>query len=326
MNSLRVLNGDKEGASLSLTPGRLTIGSLFDSTLMLSSLEIADSVLEIQTLSDGTVAIASVSGPVLWSCGEKVEPGDEWSLEEPVKFGQVWLAIAESSSKWLEELPSDPREEFTEHSDTASQSMADEEIKTELEALSESFCGQERVVAKKIASGKMSTGLKVFSVIAISMGVISLTHSVKAIEQKTKNNVNSDVNIVSRDDRKINTDLTLIKKMIAKREIPNIQLYAAGDVIRMEGKVSKVDAGTLDRMMVRIKRYHPNVLIKNDTTLMGSSLPFNIVSVVTGSKPRVYLENHGLVSVGKEILGYRLDSITNTTITFSGEESITINW
>lgn len=326
MNSLRVLNGEKEGASLSLTPGRLTIGSPFESILMLSTLEISDGFLEIQTFSDGTVEIFSVSGSVIWSCGEKVEPGEEWVLEEPVKLGQVWLAIAEPSSKWIEELPSDPREEFTKHADTASKSMADEGKKTDLDALSESSYIQERVVAKKVVSGMMSTALKVFSVIAILIGFVSLTHSVKAIEHKAKTNAKSDVDIVSRDDHKINTDLTLIKKMINKREIPNIRLYADGGVIRIKGKVSKVDAGTLDRMMVRLKRYHPSLLLENETVLMGSSLPFNIVSVITGSKPRVYLENHGSVSVGKDILGYRLESITNTTITFSGEESITINW
>ena len=342
MNELRILTGRMKGAVLALDEGLLKIGPGLESALMLPSEEIGDSQLSIYTSVQLASSVHEANGAVLSVDGVSVSVSDSIVLDEPIKMGEIWLVIVEpstSSEQILERL-------FPEQYVVAKSENLELDI-VELPKSDQVSEEPPAIVSEKIGVFRKS-GFNVFMILVVSLGAYNFAYSRKLDSsdqeksaadifkenleserismQLVKEQENERERIALKNKKRIDTKKMTVEKMLEERELKGLAVSIESNDIILRGNLTYTDHQMLTRMVMRLEVADPNISLRNETTHVVDEFPLVIVSVAYGGVSKLVLEDHGVVSVGQTILGYRLDAITENKIYFSGMQQSEISW
>ncbi len=319
MKELRILNGIKKGASISLDGESLRIGSALESELILDEPGIERKHVEISTLNEQEIKVKPLDGGVRNYHGE--EMGGVWTLNvgTPFLLNKTWVVIQDSAQPWPTRLPEINR--------------AQEKPKSHLKK--EKF---DRLL-ERLVSTKVLVSFSIFFLIFLGAKTFANTSKniPKNVMVSDSIGANSEqtlekINVEKQARQKIFYEkqqgaITIIERMLAEREILGIKIEAQDNSIVLHGDIDPLSSDILARLLIRYhQQYAEYPTVKNATALSSQELPFKIVSIMSGPFGHIVTADGERLTKGQTKQGYTLENIEKGLLSFSGQQRIEVNW
>lgn len=323
MKELRILNGEKKGAFLSLDEEPVSVGSAIKNELILNGAGIAPEHFSISMQSNDAAKIDALEAGIFDARGDAVIGSTIVKKGMPFKVCDVWLLIQDESEKWPSRLPQVKIQKRERDQVVAA--------KTNL---------FKRYVSSKSAFLISLIGLVFFGINAFANSLYKKTKMPPAeIATETHVKVSSNSITSTQESRKVDTGLlqenmpslpnvlNLVEEMLIDREILGVTALLNGEEIELRGRINKSTKRVLERMILRFKTDYPlHPVLVDLTEDLKPSLPFNIASVIYGPFAHIKTRDGERLSKGQSKQGYTLVEISKTRLVFEGEQTVEINW
>lgn len=308
MKELRILSGSKKGDSLPVDHSVLRIGSAVNNELILDHPGINKEHISVSLHSNNEIFIDVIEGHITDHNGSNLKKSFVSNINLPFLIGETWIVVQSVEDLWPSRLPV---------------------VKNKNNNLS-FFRKKLRVFLFAISTFIIFYlfGSNIFAEDKNSTSEIKNNGDYRLDSENFKNNY-----AIPIDENKVDKFVSvhsvknILDKMLLEREINNVDVIENDDNITLTGTLKRKDKKSLERMLIRYHRDYGEITrVLNETKQYNLKLPFEINSVVSGPFGHITTNDGEKIFVGQKKQGYILEEISDRKISFSGKQSIEVNW
>jgi len=355
---LRVLSGLHRGAALAVADGLLTMGASPRSDVMVADPGIAPEHVQI-TKQDGRCTLLPVGGQVFDAYGSALHEAAEVVAGAVYRMGEVWIGFFEESDPWLDAIPAPalPQGDIQQQPTIARQEPAPMAAKTlrakMTQALKARFTrwlqrlrqdSRRRKVAVIAAAvlcaivlplAWMGTGPATGSATnaAVRARAKALVAAARA-EQEPLPASGASTAASGPEPAAKRPALTpdqlaeQFQRFLADRSLlDKVELELANDRWDIRASLDEEDKSRLERALRNFQaKFAPPVAIHVSVVPLSDLLPFRVVQVSSGKAANVVLDDGQRLFIGDSAEGYKLMSVEQGKLVFSGRRTIEVAW
>lgn len=360
MYELRILSGLHRGATLPLHDESHSIGASDEADVVLVDPSIQERHATLSKTESGWLLSAG-DGPLFDAETNREQPLIDLQPGEFARIGDVWIAIMEQDSPWVD-APPVPLED----------SLMDEESEeAELEASAQDAMGAEDAAPETAGhapqaaiGGGRPAAKRTWPGMRIALGVVATTAVLSAAYAMTSKSASSEIPdmldpkpalrqaLLQKDDEaerqmkhmaldakdsgsgKGTAALTpeALRKAFRKRLadadlLQQFDMTLDDDAWHMKANLDEEDARRFDRILRAFMSEH-HIAFPVHAKIVSSEgmLPFKIIQVISGANPNIVTEEGQRLFIGEEYRGMRLVAIQDNHLTFVGKRKIEMTW
>lgn len=312
MEELRILNGLNRGVAFPFFEESIVIGSSMESDILIPDPGVCGMHAKfVRNPDTNEVRVEALEGDLEDDLGEPIASKTLVSGQK-VNLNGVWIGLSGEEAVWDSHEPSS-KNQASQPTDVTDTVNNQPKVRSILPLV---LLGGSALV--------LTVGFK-------TMAFANIENWDKRIDIEIEN-VSQEGVVINNEIKAPGTkdirDLEYtFKGMLRDRELNDVTLDIRSDRWVISGQLSDKDKSKLERMLSRfLAQHNPHFSIDNQTILISKTLPFKLVSIVSGPFGHVITDTGERVSIGGYFQGYHLTEVSNNRIVFTGQKTVEVSW
>jgi type III secretion protein D len=333
--SLRILNGLKRGASIPLQEDSLSVGASFENDIVMLDQGIAEQHFDIKPKAStpgdnpsNEFIVRPIEGKITRIDGTIMKESFLLQKNQPFLVGDIWFVLHDKDTAWPEHLP-----RIQLKTDRVSDKPNNKNFIKEILAMHPVMLAGAFSVACFVFLGFKNVSYATLS----DQPNEQLNDELAELRQQFKEKKVASIDHNNNDHNNnppttpmgiatANPQLAL-QKMIEEREISGVEIQESEGKVLLKGDINDQHKDKLVRMLERFRYDNANgPEVVDMTKALALKLPFEIKAVVSGPYGHVRIDGGQKLLLGESLSGYKLTSITDRTLVFTGKNKIEVNW